>query len=120
MRKNRPENRSTSVRDRLLKWSRENRIDFNRALLLYVQESFLYRLSKSRYACNFILKGGVLFYVSHQMQARPTRDIDFSVSGLNDREAFATSLKEILAIDAQDGIIFQTEAVTRRNHHGTG
>jgi predicted nucleotidyltransferase component of viral defense system len=44
---------------------------------LYALEGFLDRLSKSRFAENFVLKGGVLLAAFDAR--RPTRDIDFAM-----------------------------------------
>ena len=46
-------------------------------LQYYAMERFLYRLSKTRYADKFILKGGLLFYAWNLPMRRPTKDIDF-------------------------------------------
>jgi hypothetical protein len=47
---------------------------------LYAREGFLDRLTKSEYAENFILKGGVLLAALDAR--RPTRDIDFAARRL--------------------------------------
>ena len=80
-------NTAASVRNRLLNISKDLDIDFNRLLLLYTQERFLFRLKHSKYSENFVLKGGVLFYGVFKQKARPTRDIDFLVSKIeNDKD----------------------------------
>ena len=70
-------NIAASVRDRLLKLSKDSGIDFNRILLLYTQERFLFRLTHSKYKDNFILKGGIFLYGVYQQKARPTKDMIF-------------------------------------------
>jgi hypothetical protein len=50
---------------------------FAEVLQYFAMERFLYRLSKTRYADKFILKGGLLFYVWDLPLRRATRDIDF-------------------------------------------
>ena len=45
---------------KLLHQAQKNNLDFNTLLKRYLQERFLYRLSKSAYKDNFILKGGLL------------------------------------------------------------
>ena len=72
-------NINISVKERLLALAKSNNIDFNRVLLLYIQERFLYRMSLSSYKLNFILKGGILFYAGYKESARSTRDIDLLV-----------------------------------------
>ena len=49
---------------------------FAEVLQYYGMERFLYRLSKTKYADRFILKGGLLFYVWNISLRRPTRDIE--------------------------------------------
>ena len=93
--------------------AKQQGVEFNRILLLYLQERFLYRLSKFRYKDRFILKGGVLFYGMHQERARPTRDIDLLVKNLpNAPDQFLPFIYEIFSIDAQDGIQFLFDSVT--------
>ena len=76
---------SASVHDRLLNIAKELGVDFNRLLLLYAQERFLYRLVSSEYRDYFILKGGVLLYGVYQLKSRPTKDIDFLVEKLENK-----------------------------------
>ncbi|MBI5731267.1 MAG: nucleotidyl transferase AbiEii/AbiGii toxin family protein [Ignavibacteriales bacterium] len=54
-------NLPASVKERLLNVAKKNKTDFNSLLRQYFQERFLFRLSKSIYANNFILKGALLF-----------------------------------------------------------
>lgn len=53
-------NIAASIRSRLLNLSKERREDYNYLLILYLGERLLYRLSKSRYQQQFILKGATL------------------------------------------------------------
>jgi predicted nucleotidyltransferase component of viral defense system len=79
-------------------------------LLLYVFERFLYRVSVSPMRDHFILKGGML--LATLSLRRPTQDIDFLVRTLtNDTELILRAIKEIVAADAEDGVIFHTEKV---------
>lgn len=68
-------NIAASVIGRLKNISKELNIPFNLAMQLYAQERFLYRLSKSEYKDNFLLKGGLLLYSMDQFKGRPTKDI---------------------------------------------
>lgn len=106
-------NVGASVKARLLNLAKQLGVEFNRILLLYLQERFLYRLSKSRYKDRFILKGGVLFYGIHQEKAMPTKDIDLLVRNLpNSPNQFLPFVLEIFSIEAQDGIHFQLDSIT--------
>ena len=46
-------------------------------LQLFCQEEFLRRLEKSRYADNFVLKGGLFVYAVTDFDSRVTIDVDF-------------------------------------------
>ena len=56
-------NMRASVLARLKNLSRLCRQDYQHILLRYATERFLYRLSVSGYADNFVLKGGNLFVI---------------------------------------------------------
>lgn len=106
-------NIAASVRNRLLNLSKELKIDFNRILLLYTQEKFLYRLKHSKYESNFVLKGGVLFYGVFQQKARPTKDIDFLVYKLeNEKNKFETVVSEIITKKIDDGLDFDKSSLS--------
>lgn len=51
-------NVAQSVRDRLLKLSKERREEYNFVLVRYGLERLLYRLAQSAHADQFVLKGG--------------------------------------------------------------
>lgn len=105
-------NLGASVRNRLMNVAKQAHVDFNRILLLYFQERFLYRLSRSPYKNSFILKGGVLLYGAHQMKARPTKDLDFLAANLdNQLQSFVRVVKEIIAIPADDGVSFDADSI---------
>lgn len=70
------ENLISSIRDRLKQISRNRKLDFQFVLTRYAVERFLYRLSKSKYKNQFILKGALLFMVWSDQQFRPTKDLD--------------------------------------------
>ncbi|MBT9153104.1 MAG: hypothetical protein DDT35_01332 [Firmicutes bacterium] len=57
---NNPKNMAASVRSRLRNIARAQNRNFDELLTMYMLERFLYRLSKSKYKENFILKGGLL------------------------------------------------------------
>ncbi len=98
---------SASVRARLLNMARRQQIDFNRLLLLYFQQCFLDRLAHSKYKEKFILKGGLLFYGIEPLLSRPTKDIDLLGRGiLNEPEAIAAAVREMVAKELPDGVTF--------------
>ena len=90
-------NHAASVKARLFNYARDNGKDFQGVFRLYVQERFLYRLSRSAYAKKFILKGALLFLAFDISKYRPTKDIDFlGTSVENDEDVAVESLKEYL------------------------
>ncbi len=104
---------SASVKERLKTISKENNKEFNKVLRQYIQERFLYRLSKSIYASNFILKGALLFLAYDISRSRPTRDIDFlgrSVS--SNLEDIKNIIGEIIEIQYNDGLDFTDNKIS--------
>jgi predicted nucleotidyltransferase component of viral defense system len=81
MKRKTPVNVSASVRARLLKVSKERREDFTLTLMNYAAERFLYRLSRSSYREQFVLKGAMLFAVRIGEPYRPTKDLDLLSMG---------------------------------------
>ncbi len=78
---------------------------------LYALEGFLDRLTKSQYAENFVLKGGVLLAALDAR--RPTRDIDFAARNLaNDTTLMLGVTREIAVISLDDGLSFNAEEAT--------
>lgn len=52
---------AVSVLAKLKNKAKANRISYQQCLQLFFQEEFLRRLAGSKYAENFVLKGGLLF-----------------------------------------------------------
>lgn len=88
-----PEDLAASVRQRLLNRSREHNEDFNLILTRYGIERFLYRLSKSRHAKRFVVKGATLFAVWRGETYRPTRDLDLLASGSASESRLADTVR---------------------------
>lgn len=72
-----------SVKAKLLNLSKAEGLPYQPLLIRYVQERLLYRLAQSKYKNRFYLKGGALLYAHEQLKARPTLDIDFLGSSIN-------------------------------------
>lgn len=104
-------NMGASVRARLLNISKERGQTFNLILTRYVLERFLFRLSTTKHRENFILKGAMLLTSWLDNAHRPTRDIDFLGFGPSKPEDILAIFKEICAIDATDGVVFDTDAL---------
>ncbi len=76
-------NVAASVKERLRNIASQSDKEFQSVVRQYVQERFLFRLSKSLYSNNFILKGALLFVAHDISRNRPTRDIDFLGSSIS-------------------------------------
>ncbi|RCW60332.1 nucleotidyl transferase AbiEii/AbiGii toxin family protein [Halanaerobium sp. ST460_2HS_T2] len=108
-------NLAASVLGRLKNISKELNIPFNLAMQLYAQERFLYRLSKSEYNDNFLLKGGLLLYSMDQFKGRPTKDIDFLLKKQDNNSAnIEKIIKKIMEINVEDGISFDLNKIKSR------
>ena len=107
-----PKNIAASVRQRLKNLSRERRRDFGFLLVNYGLERLIYRLSISPYRDRFILKGGMLVTLWAINDNRTTRDADFLGFGELDDEKLKASFADIMAIDGEDGLVFDTANLT--------
>jgi len=106
-------NIAASVRQRLLNKAKEENRPFHELLQYYAMERFLYRLSSSPYADHFILKGALMLHVWQAPNCRATMDIDFLGKCNNNRaEGIAQQIKEIIFIEASDGLIFDPHVAT--------
>jgi predicted nucleotidyltransferase component of viral defense system len=112
---NKPENKNlpASIHDRLLRQARQEGRPLNELLQYYAIERFLYRLTESRYADQFILKGALLFRLWRLSPSRPTRDIDLLGFVENDLENLIAIVKDVCDLKvSDDGIRFDATTVT--------
>jgi hypothetical protein len=87
-------------------------MDPNFVLGRFAVERFLYRLSKSRHAERFVLKGAMLMLVWLGETLRPTRDLDLLGSGDLSEPALTDTLAEVCSVVVDpDGIEFQPETI---------
>lgn len=99
-----------SVRARLFNWSKESGENFERTLVRYGVERFLYRLSRHPQANRFILKGAMLFITWPEGIHRPTGDLDLLGYGPPDPDTIRALINDICKIaDEQDGLWFDPE-----------
>lgn len=104
---------SASVKQRLLNLQRTTGEPFELVLLRYANERFLYRLTKSRLADRFVLKGAILLIHWIDKPHRPTRDVDMLGFVENSRSAVSKAIKDILAASVEeDGLIFDAKSVS--------
>lgn len=106
-------NTAASIHQRLLDRARVENRPFHELLQHYAMERFLYRLSESKYADRFILKGALLLRVWDAPFVRPTMDIDVLGRTSNSPEALVDIVREICrqAVDV-DGLEFDSDSVT--------
>ena len=105
-------NIKASIRAQLQNKARESNRPFSEVLQYYGIERFLYRVSQSKYADKFILKGALMFTVWHVPERRATLDIDFSAQYDNQIFSIEKMMKDICKIDViSDGIIFDSKGV---------
>ncbi len=102
-----------SILQRLKNYSEAQREDRNLTLSNYAIERFLFRLSLSQYASQFVLKGAQLFRLWHKTPYRPTRDLDLHRNGNPDIEELTRIISDVCQIetDASDGIRFLSNTI---------
>lgn len=105
-------NIAASVKQRLLNKARQEGRAFDVLLVRFALERLLYRLSLSQYRDRYVLKGGMLVTLWLEGGARETRDADFLGFGEADEETLKQIFAEIMAVPAEDGLIFDTDALT--------
>ncbi len=115
---------AASVLAKLKNKAKATGISYQQCLQLFFQEEFLRRLAGSKYAENFVLKGGLFIYTLTNFESRATVDVDFLMRGLNnDLARMDEIIAEILAVDTgNDFVTFKagkTEPIAvQRKYHG--
>jgi len=107
-------NVGASIRQRLLNIAREQNEDFGLVLTRYAIERLLYRLSKSRHADDFILKGAQLFSLWTEKPHRTTRDLDLLCQGSPELARLETVFRDLCEqqADPPDGLTFGADSVS--------
>lgn len=86
----------------------ENNLEPQDIMQMYFFERLLYRISKSKYKNNFILKGGLLLSAIFGDERRTTQDMDTMIKGLPlDTKELENIINEIISIDCEDDINFK-------------
>ena len=115
---------AASVLAKLKNKAKVSGISYQQCLQLFFQEEFLRRLAGSKYAENFVLKGGLFIYTLTNFESRATVDVDFLMRGLNnDMARMDEIIAEILAVNTgNDFVTFKatkTEPIAvQRKYHG--
>ena len=103
---------SASIRQRLLDLSKRENRPFGEVLQYYAMERFLFRLSKSKYADRFILKGALLLAVWRSEVSRSTMDIDLLGRIENSEETITVAIRAILEQNViDDGIVYHASTI---------
>jgi hypothetical protein len=105
-------NIAASVRQRLSNLARQANRPFQEVLQYFAMERFLYRLSKSKEAEKFVLKGALLLTVWRAPATRPTRDIDLLARMSNATGDVTKTIRSICAMAVEDdGLQFDASMV---------
>ncbi len=105
-------NLAASVSARLLNRARATGDEFQRLLVGYCFERFLYRLGTSTLRDRFVLKGAMLLAVWSEHPYRATRDLDLLRRGESSNEAVLDDIRAIITTPVEpDGVEFDTAAI---------
>jgi predicted nucleotidyltransferase component of viral defense system len=104
-----------SVQARLVRHAKQISVDPNLVLTRYGTERFLYRLSRSLYAEQFVLKGALLLLAWLGEALRPTRDADLLGFGELSDEDVLRIFREICTIEVEpDAVTFLADTIDVR------
>lgn len=107
MSEDQPSNLPASVRQRLLNIAKRDGEAFDLVLTRYALERLLYRLGKSQYRGQFLLKGAMLFAVWGGEAHRPTRDVDLLGFGSSELPQVVQIFQDICQVSVEpDGLEF--------------
>ena len=105
-------NIGASVRQRLLNLRDQTGEDAQALFTQFAIERFLYRLSRSSLADQFVLKGAMLFRVWSGSLHRPTKDVDLLGFGEPTPASVTSMIGEIIATTVDDdGITFDAASI---------
>lgn len=112
MSRKKSKDRAASIRQRLLNLARANEEDFLFTLTRFGIERLMYRLSESKYADNFVLKGATLYLVWSEKMYRATRDLDLLAIGESSLEEMVDIFRDVCTVKSEDdGLAYQTGTV---------
>lgn len=103
-----------SVKARLKNFAKDTSHTFQEALTYYGLERTIYRISVSKYADHFVLKGGIFLYaIFDRKYERATTDVDFLARRIsNSSEKMKTVFQHILSQEIDDALVFDTDSIT--------
>ncbi len=105
-----------SILKKLKNKAKTTGIPYQTCLQLFFQEEFLRRLAKSKYADNFILKGGLFIYTLTNFESRATVDVDFLLRRMSSElESMDSVIDEIIATQTGNNeVVILTAKKTER------
>lgn len=106
-----PQNVAASLRARLLNYARAHGQAFDLVLTRYALERLLFRLSRSRAADRFVLKGAMLVMTWFEAPHRGTRDLDLLGFGDPNPDALVEVFRQVMAAPEADGLVFDAQAL---------
>lgn len=106
-------NIGASVHQRLKNAAESSGRTFNDLAQYYALERWLYRLSRSPYAQDFILKGALMLVAWRAPVLRATRDIDLLARMSNDLDKIKEAVAVVCRTEvAEDGLFFDEQTVS--------
>lgn len=107
-----PTNLAASVHGRLLARARSENKPFDDLLQYYVIERFLFRLSHSKHADKFVLKGALMLQFWGGTLPRSTKDIDLSRATPVTVEQMLEIVRDCLSLEVEDdGLRFDIQSL---------
>lgn len=103
-----------SVKARLKNFAVETGHTFQEALVYYGLERTIYRISVSKYAEHFVLKGGIFLYaIFDRNYKRATTDVVLLARRIPNSSAEMKGIfRELLAQDTDDALTFDVDSIT--------
>lgn len=110
---------SDSVKARLKNFAIQTGHTFQEALTYYGLERTIYRISVSKYAEHFVLKGGIFLYaVFDRNYERATTDVDLLAQRIsNSSDEMKRVFQDILSQETDDALVFDPESVTVEKYY---
>jgi predicted nucleotidyltransferase component of viral defense system len=103
---------TASVRDQLQTQARQSGRTFNEVLQYYGMERLLFRLSRSEFGRDFVLRGALAFFAWGVVLRRPTRDIDLRGYGRNSIAYAERVFRDVCRLRVEeDGVWFDPRLV---------
>lgn len=108
---------ATSIKEKLKNNAKKEHSSVQNEFILYGLERTIYRISISRYADRFILKGGIFLYAVFERDfARATQDIDILAWRINNEaDNIERIFKEIFSIECDDALCFDLSSIKVKN-----